>query len=55
VDYFTDASPIAMGGTPAIVFGPGNIAQAHSADEWLDLGQLDQAATIMLRFLREQP
>ncbi|MFP6900840.1 MAG: M20/M25/M40 family metallo-hydrolase, partial [Opitutales bacterium] len=53
VDYFTDASPIAMGGTPGIVFGPGDIAQAHSADEWVDLKQLDQAATIALRFLRE--
>jgi len=55
VDYFTDASPIAMGGTPAIVFGPGDIAQAHSADEWVDLKQLDQAADVTLRFLREQP
>jgi len=55
VDYFTDASPIAMGGTPAIVFGPGNIAQAHSADEWIELKQLDQATAILLRFLREQP
>ena len=54
VDYFTDASPIAIGGTPAIVFGPGDIAQAHSADEWVDLKQLDQAAAIVLRFLREQ-
>ncbi len=55
VDYFTDASPIAMGGTPAIVFGPGSIAQAHSADEWLDLAQLDQATATIIRFLREQP
>ena len=55
VDYFTDASPIAMGGTPAIVFGPGDIAQAHSADEWIHLEQLDQASAIVLRFLQEQP
>ncbi|MDA1047028.1 MAG: M20 family metallopeptidase [Verrucomicrobia bacterium] len=55
VDYFTDASPIAMGGTPAIVFGPGDIAQAHSADEWIDLDQLDQASAVILRFLYEQP
>jgi acetylornithine deacetylase len=55
VDYFTDASPIAMGGTPAIVFGPGDIAQAHSADEWIDLDQLDQATAVILRFLYEQP
>jgi acetylornithine deacetylase/succinyl-diaminopimelate desuccinylase-like protein len=55
VDYFTDASPIAMGETPAIVFGPGDIAQAHSADEWIDLNQLDQATAIVLRFLQYQP
>jgi acetylornithine deacetylase/succinyl-diaminopimelate desuccinylase-like protein len=55
VDYFTDASPIAMGGTPAIVFGPGDIAQAHSADEWVDLDQLEKAAAIILNFLQKQP
>ena len=44
-----------MGGTPAIVFGPGDIAQAHSADEWIDLTQLDQATAIVLRFLQDQP
>ena len=44
-----------MGGTPAIVFGPGDIAQAHSADEWIDLDQLDQATAVILRFLYEQP
>lgn len=55
VPYFTDASPIAMGGTPAIVFGPGDVAQAHVSDEYLDLDQLTQAHAIALRFLREQP
>ena len=55
VDYFTDASPIAAGGTPAIVFGPGNIAQAHTDDEWLDLRQLDGAVAILTRFLKSQP
>ncbi|MBR90301.1 MAG: peptidase [Verrucomicrobiales bacterium] len=55
VPYFTDASPISMGGTPAIVFGPGDVAQAHVADEFLDVGQLARAHAIVLRFLREQP
>jgi acetylornithine deacetylase/succinyl-diaminopimelate desuccinylase-like protein len=55
VDFFTDASPIAVGGTPAIVFGPGNIAQAHTDDEWLDLKQLDGAVAILTRFLQSQP
>jgi acetylornithine deacetylase/succinyl-diaminopimelate desuccinylase-like protein len=55
VPYFTDASPISMGGTPSIVFGPGNIAQAHAEDEWIDLSQLEQARSIILNFLRELP
>lgn len=55
VPYFTDASPIAMGGTPSIVFGPGDVAQAHVLDEYLDLDQLSQAHAVVLRFLREQP
>jgi acetylornithine deacetylase/succinyl-diaminopimelate desuccinylase-like protein len=31
--YFTDAAIFARSGSPAIVFGPGNIAQAHTKDE----------------------
>jgi acetylornithine deacetylase/succinyl-diaminopimelate desuccinylase-like protein len=55
VPYFTDASPIAMGGTPALVFGPGNIAQAHSADEWVEMEQVDRAQSIVSRFLNSLP
>ncbi len=55
VDFFTDASPIATGGIPALVFGPGNIAQAHTDNEWLDLKQLDRATAILARFLQSQP
>jgi acetylornithine deacetylase len=51
VPYFTDASPIAMGGTPALVFGPGKIAQAHSADEWVEMKQVDRAQAIVSCFL----
>jgi len=31
-------------GTKSIVFGPGDLEQAHSADEWVDVEQLFQAA-----------
>ncbi len=31
-------------GIPSVVFGPGNLEQAHSADEWVDVEQLVQAA-----------
>ena len=31
-------------GTPCVVFGPGDIAQAHTKDEWIDLEQVQLAA-----------
>jgi acetylornithine deacetylase len=35
---------------PTVVFGPGSVAQAHTADEWIDLDQLKQASEILFRF-----
>ena len=55
VDFFCDASVIASGGTPSIVFGPGNIAQAHTADEWISLRSLERATALLVRFLRSLP
>ncbi|MFO0938898.1 MAG: M20 family metallopeptidase [Gemmataceae bacterium] len=49
VPYGTDASTIAEAGIPAVVFGPGDIAQAHTKDEWVELAQVDQAAEILFR------
>ena len=49
--YFTDASIFAKNGSPAIVFGPGGIAQAHTKDEWIDLSQLAPVSEICYRFL----
>jgi acetylornithine deacetylase len=50
VPFGTDASRIAVTGVPAVVFGPGDIAQAHTKDEWIDLSQLEPAAEILFRF-----
>lgn len=55
VHYFCDAAPLAAGGTPSIVFGPGDIAQAHTSAEWISAAQLDRAVDIIERFLRVQP
>jgi acetylornithine deacetylase/succinyl-diaminopimelate desuccinylase-like protein len=55
VPYFTDASPVAMGGTPAIVFGPGNIDQAHSRDEWVSLEEVERGHAKILHFLQSLP
>jgi acetylornithine deacetylase len=50
VPYGTDASTLAEAGIPSVVFGPGDIAQAHTCDEWIDLAEVDQAAEILYRF-----
>lgn len=55
VVYFCDASVLSQGGIPSIVFGPGDIAQAHTADEWISLAQLERATVILKRFLNNLP
>jgi len=54
-DYFCDAAVLAGGGIPSVVFGPGDIAQAHTADEWVSLRQLEQGTRMLLRFLQSLP
>jgi acetylornithine deacetylase len=44
VPFGTDAGPLSASGLPCIVFGPGDIAQAHTEDEWIDLDQVQLAA-----------
>jgi acetylornithine deacetylase/succinyl-diaminopimelate desuccinylase-like protein len=55
VDYFCDAAVLAAGGIPAVVFGPGDIAQAHTADEWISLESLELATRRLTRFLQTLP
>jgi len=43
---------LAAAGIPSIVFGPGQIAQAHTADEWISLTQLERAKNLLVRFLK---
>jgi acetylornithine deacetylase/succinyl-diaminopimelate desuccinylase family protein len=50
VAYGTDASTLQAAGIPCVVFGPGDIAQAHTAEEWIALDELEQAAEILYRF-----
>jgi acetylornithine deacetylase len=38
-----------------VVFGPGDIAQAHTADEWVEVAQLEAATAVIERFLRGLP
>lgn len=52
VPYGTDAAAFAAAGVPTVVFGPGSIAQAHTADEWIALDQVEKAAEIYYRFVK---
>jgi len=55
VDFFTDAGVLAAAGIPCVVFGPGDIAQAHTSDEWIALEQLERGVRLLARFLQSLP
>jgi acetylornithine deacetylase len=52
VRYFCDASVLAHGGIPSVVFGPGDIAQAHTADEWISVAALERGRKLLRQFLQ---
>ena len=49
--YATDAGIYNGVGIPTVVFGPGDIARAHTESEYIELHQLRQAVDIIRRFL----
>ena len=51
VSFWTEASLFARAGTPAIVLGPGDIAQAHALDEWVSIQQLETALHIYAKLV----
>jgi acetylornithine deacetylase/succinyl-diaminopimelate desuccinylase-like protein len=55
VDFFCDAAVLSAGGIPSVVFGPGDIAQAHTADEWISLAELERGKDLILKFLKSLP
>lgn len=46
VPYGTNAAALAATGIPTVVLGPGDIAQAHSADEFVELAQVERCAEL---------
>ncbi|RUL67040.1 acetylornithine deacetylase [Dyella dinghuensis] len=44
VNFWTEAALFSAGGYISFVYGPGDIAQAHTADEWVSLDQLKNYA-----------
>jgi acetylornithine deacetylase len=53
VSYTTEAGLFEQAGCPSVICGPGNIAQAHAADEYVSIAQLD-ACMAFLKGLADQ-
>ncbi len=51
VSYGTDGMAYTKGMKQLVVLGPGDIAQAHTADEWIAVEQLHKAVDLYTRFI----
>ena len=52
VAYGTEAGLfVAKGGIPSVVIGPGSIEQAHAADEYVEIAQLDKCLGFIKRLI----
>jgi acetylornithine deacetylase ArgE len=52
VPYGTDASKLSEAGLPSVVLGPGDIAQAHTVDEWIETAELERAVEVYAELVR---
>ncbi|SNB77919.1 acetylornithine deacetylase [Arboricoccus pini] len=52
VAYGSDATKMTMAGIPTLVFGPGSIDQAHTADEYAELHQVARASRMLAAMAR---
>jgi len=50
---WTDAALLNEAGIPAICFGPGDIALAHAAEEWVPVGEIERATEVLARLAAE--
>jgi len=51
---WTDAALLNEAGIPAVCFGPGDIARAHAAEEYVAIDEIDSATRVLARFLVER-
>jgi acetylornithine deacetylase/succinyl-diaminopimelate desuccinylase-like protein len=49
--WFCDAAFFALEGIPSIAIGPGSIAQAHTADEFIEIAELERGAEFFTNYL----
>lgn len=50
---WTDAALLNAAGVPTVCFGPGDIGLAHSAEEWVELAEVERAAVVLERLVRD--
>ena len=53
VHYFCDASVLSAGGIPSIVFGPGDIALAHAAEEYVMVAEIEIACAALTSLITD--
>jgi acetylornithine deacetylase len=51
VAYGTEAGLFALAGIPTVVIGPGSINQAHKADEYIAVSQLEACSAFLDRLI----
>jgi len=49
---WVDAALLNESGIPAVCYGPGSIEQAHTADEWIETGEIVTCAAVLETFAR---
>jgi acetylornithine deacetylase len=49
VSYATEAGLFQVAGVPSVICGPGDIAQAHTANEWVAQSELDACMGFLMR------
>jgi acetylornithine deacetylase/succinyl-diaminopimelate desuccinylase-like protein len=53
VNYWTDGAHLRVVGIPTVVFGPGDIAQAHAAVEFIEIESMEKAVVVYMDFIKE--
>lgn len=54
VPYLTNAVAYAAAGVPVVVFGPGDLTQAHRPDEFIQLAELERCARVLRPLLERE-
>jgi acetylornithine deacetylase len=49
---WVDAAFLNEAGIPTVCFGPGSMAQAHTADEWIETTQISSCTDVLETFAR---